>query len=125
LPLLYFEAIGTEVPFLRLWTWTDGAVTESPEPLTLTLTLTRRCPFAFYAASCMNRSPRVLSAQIVPWEEYGWGISVDYEDGKRVAFYVGSLADCKIQAVRIKGDTAVAARVREAGKMLANDELIL
>jgi hypothetical protein len=98
-------------------------VTESPEPLTLTLT--RRCPFAFMQRVVMNRSPRVLSASIVPWEEYGWGISVDYEDGKRVAFYVGSLADCKVQAVRIKGDTAVAARVREAGKMLANDELIL
>jgi len=61
----------------------------------------------------MSRPPRVLSASVVPWEEYGWGISIDYDDGKRVALYVGSLADSEIQAVKVKGDTAVAARIRE------------
>jgi hypothetical protein len=61
----------------------------------------------------MSRPPRVLSASVVPWEEYAWGISVDYDDGKRVALFVGSLADSEIQVVKIKGDTAVAARIRE------------
>ena len=60
----------------------------------------------------MSRPPRVLSASVVPWEEYGWGICVDYDDGKRVALYVGSLADSESQVVKIKGDTAVADRVR-------------
>jgi hypothetical protein len=61
----------------------------------------------------MSRPPRVLSASVVPWEEYGWGISVDYEDGKRVALYVGSLADSGIQVAKIESDTAAAARIRE------------
>jgi hypothetical protein len=61
----------------------------------------------------MSRPPRVLSASVVPWEEYGWGISVDYDDGKRIARYVGSLVDSEVQVAKIKGDTAVAARIRE------------
>jgi len=64
----------------------------------------------------MSRPPRVLSASVVAWEEYGWGISVDYDDGKRVALYVGSLTDSEIQVLKIKGDAAVAARIREGGQ---------
>ena len=65
-------------------------------------------PFPLIAASSvcvlrselMSRPPRVLLASVVPWEEYGWDISVDYDDGKRVALYVGSLADSEIQESR-------------------------
>jgi hypothetical protein len=74
-------------------------------------------PLTPHAASSVcvyaSRPPRVLSASVVPWEDYGWGISVDYDDGKRVALYVGSLADTESQIVEIKGDTAAAARIRE------------
>ena len=57
-----------------------------------------------------------MSASVVPWEEYGWGISVDYEDGKRIAYYVGSLADAEIHVTKIKSDPTVAARIREGGR---------
>jgi hypothetical protein len=81
----------------------------SPQPLT---------PHAassvcVYASLIMSRPPRVLSASVVPWEDYGWGISVYYDDGKRVALYVGSLADTESQIVEIEGDTAAAARIQE------------
>jgi hypothetical protein len=65
----------------------------------------------------MNRPPKVLSAQkfyrplSFLWEEYGWGVSVDYDDGKCVALYVGSLADSEIQVSKIMGDAAVVAHI--------------
>jgi hypothetical protein len=110
LAVLYLEAIGTEVPFLRSLSRTDGAVAEPPNPSLSS----RRRPFAFVRLM-MNRPPRVLSASVVHWEEYGWGISADYDDGKRIDYYVGSLAEAEIQVIKIKNDAFVAAHVRERG----------
>ena len=60
LPLLYLEAVGTEEPFLRLWTRTDGAVIESPpSPLP---PLTRRRPFAFCGRASMKH--RIITTEL-------------------------------------------------------------
>jgi hypothetical protein len=60
----------------------------------------------------MNWSPQVKLARMVPWDDVTWGVEVEFADGFRVTYPVGSRNAASHDLHKLKTDPQFAVLVR-------------